>query len=57
MANLRDFKGIQIQDDPPKNVKQKAKVFAALITQLKIKPDHPVMHSTGDVKACYFRIA
>jgi len=54
---LRDFKGLQIQDDPLKNVKQKAKVFAALITQLKRKPDHPVMHSTGDVKACYFRIA
>jgi hypothetical protein len=35
---LRDFKGLQIQDDPIENVKQKAKVFAALITELKRKP-------------------
>jgi deferrochelatase/peroxidase EfeB len=53
---LREFTGLQIQEDPLKNVKQKAKVFAAFTAQLKRKPDHPVMHSTGDVKACYFRI-
>jgi len=54
---LRYFKGLQTQDDPLKNAKQKAKVFATLITQLRRKPDHPVMHSTVHVKACYFRIA
>jgi hypothetical protein len=53
---LRDFKGLQIQDDPLENVKQKAKVFAALITHIKRKSDHPIIHSKGDVKACYFRI-
>lgn len=57
IVNLRDFKGLQIQEDSLKNVKQKAKLFAALITQLKRKPDHPVMHSTGDEKVCYFHIA